>query len=286
MKNLFFGVFTIIAFASCNQKEIVQSENENDSLGMVVSEKEETIEQFINAFNEIEINLDSVAALQLNLYLNTDKPNEFIPNKKENINKKIKAINKIMDSNRLKLVELSGLLDKSNFKNKALIKTIETLNKQLTQKDIELDALNKKLENLNIEVAVLNIMLNNTSKVSRNKDDIISKDIEIMHTAYYLIGYKSALLDAKIIDRKGGLLGIGRTSKLNADFDNSMFNKIDYTKSTTIYINSRCKIITIHPSSSYIMETDSKDKKIIEKITILNPEKFWSASKYLVVEKE
>ena len=107
-----------------------------------------------------------------------------------------------------------------------------------------------------------------------------------LHTAYYIIGKSNDLKEAKIIDRKGGLLGIGRTSKLNSDFDNSKFTRIDYTQISTIAVNSDMKIISNHPTSSYTLDKDEKDKDLVKNIVITNPENFWSASKYLVIVKD
>jgi hypothetical protein len=81
------------------------------------------------------------------------------------------------------------------------------------------------------------------------------------------------------------LLGIGKTEQLSANFDNSKFTKIDYTQTTTIAVNSAMKIVTTHPTDSYTLEKDATDKNKVTNIVITNPEKFWSASKYLVVIK-
>lgn len=115
----------------------------------------------------------------------------------------------------------------------------------------------------------------------------ISEKTAELHTAYYLVGKSKELVASKIIDREGGLLGIGKTSTLSRDFDKSKFTRIDYTKVETISINGDdVKIITSHPTDSYKLDQDLNDKKkIVKNLTITNPEKFWSASKYLVVVK-
>ena len=85
----------------------------------------------------------------------------------------------------------------------------------------------------------------------------------------------------KIINKTGGLLGIGRTSQIDPNIDNSKFTRIDYTKVNDIDLNSTgAKIITAHPSDSYAL--DKNHGKTIN-LMINDPEKFWSASKYLVV---
>ena len=84
-----------------------------------------------------------------------------------------------------------------------------------------------------------------------------------------------------LIDNQGGFLGIGQTAKLSNNLDINMFTQIDYTKVTEIPINSKgIKVVTTHPTGSFSLV---KNGKIVEKLVISDPEKFWSASKYLVI---
>lgn len=285
LKVIIFAT-TLGFFSSCSNNESEVLNSTNDSLLAQTFEKDTAIEQFIVAFNDIETNLDSVAALQQNLYLNTDQPNEFIPNKKDNINKKIDAINKLMVSNRLKIASLTSAIESSKYKNSALVKTIATLNKQLLQKDSELALLNQKLGELNVQVTELNVALESVAADNRSKNELLVSDMEIMHTAYYIVGKKNTLIKANIINRNGGLLGIGRTSKLRANLNTEMFNKIDITNVKIITIGGHAKILTTHPTASYQLVMGARDEKSIEQIRILDVDLFWSISKYLVVIKD
>jgi hypothetical protein len=106
-----------------------------------------------------------------------------------------------------------------------------------------------------------------------------------MHTAYYIVGRTKELKESKLIDRKGGLLGLGKTSRLSANVDNTKFTRIDYTQVSNIPVNStKVKVITSHPSDSYKLEKDAKNKSLVKNLVITNPEKFWATSKYLVIE--
>ena len=119
------------------------------------------------------------------------------------------------------------------------------------------------------------------------KSQTIAEKTAALHSAFYIVGKSKDLQDAKIIDRKGGLLGIGKTSKLNDNFDNSKFTQIDYTQMSSIPVNGGdVKIITSHPNDSYTLDNDLKAKYLVKNILITNPEKFWSVSKYLVVVKD
>lgn len=288
MKKIIFSLITLsaIGFTSCNQQKSAETDPEKDSLIALLNERNESINDFVLTFNEVESNLDSVARKQQIITITSDKPGELKPNQKTKINNEIAAINELMDQNRKKLAELTRKLKNSSSKNAGLEKTIATLTSQIATKDAELVALNDKLNSMSVEIAELNT----TNTILKEDITVKAQDIEskttALHTAYYVVGKSKDLQESKIIDKKGGLLGIGKTTQLNSDFDNSKFTRIDYTQTGNISINSEIKIVTNHPSDSYTLETDEKNKDLVKNIVITNPEKFWSTSKYLVVVSE
>jgi uncharacterized coiled-coil protein SlyX len=234
----------------------------------------------------VERNLDSVAVKQRIITANADKAGELKPNQKARINDQIASINSLMDENRRQLAELNHKLKSSSHKNVQLEKMIATLNNQLCEKDLELDDLNAKLNALNAQVALLQTSVDTLTAQNNVQSQTIADKTTALHTAYYIVGKSKELQDAKIIDKKGGMLGIGKTAKLNGDFDNSKFTRIDYTQTVSITVNSDMKMITSHPSDSYTLDKDAKDKDLVKNIEITNPEKFWSTSKYLVIVKD
>lgn len=283
MKKLIFpAAIAALFIASC--KDPKQDENvvrERDSLMAVIEERETNMNEFMTSFNEVERNLDSVSHKQHIILISSDK--DMKSSQKDRINAEIKAINDLMDANAKKIRQLSYKIGKSDKRNKQLEQTIAMLNDQLNQKYDELVQLNERLNELNLQVAMLQTSVDTlTSQNMAQQQDINNKTSQL-HTAYYIVGDSKELQDANLIDRKGGLLGIGKTATLSGNLDNSMFTRIDYTQVSVIPVNSKdMKIITSHPSDSYTLE---KTGKTIDNIKITNPEKFWSTSKYLVVIK-
>lgn len=286
MKKYVFIAATALVISACNQNELTESNRQKDSLMSVVNERDSFINDFISSFNDVERNLDSVAARQHIIAVNSDRAGELKPTQKARINAEIASINNLMDQNRKKIAELNQKIKKSSGKNVQLEKMIATLKDQLAKKDIELTDLNTKLNSLNAQVATLETAVDTLLAVNGAQSQTIAEETMALHTAYFVVGKSNDLQDANIIDKKGGLLGIGRTSKLSQDFDNSKFTRIDYTQTSSIAINSDMKIVTSHPSNSYTLERDMKDKDLVRNIIITNPELFWSASKYLVVIKD
>jgi len=286
MKNYFLLAAAAWLLSACNRQELADSNHANDSLASVVSEREASLNEFIASFNEVERNLDAVAVKQHIITMNTDKPGEMNKDQKSRINNEIAAINGLMEENRKQITALNHKLKNSSAKNATLEKTLATLSEQLNQKNMELEYLNAQLNSLNAQVAQLETNVSSLTAENDEQSKTIENETAALHLAYYVIGKSSELQDVKIIDRKGGLLGIGRTSQLSANFDNSMFTRIDYTQTSNIAVNSEIKIITSHPSDSYTLVKDGKHKDMVKSIVITNPEKFWSASKYLVVVKD
>ena len=71
---------------------------------------------------------------------------------------------------------------------------------------------------------------------------------------------------------------------LNEQFSKSKeyFTRVDIRQTTSIPIQGKKpKIVTYHPPSSYELQKESDH---LTYINIKNPEEFWSASKYLIVE--
>jgi len=84
-----------------------------------------------------------------------------------------------------------------------------------------------------------------------------------------------------VLTKEGGVLGLGREKVLKPDFNSKAFTSIDITKVQTIPLSSTgAQVITNHPSDSYTI--DIKGDQVSD-IRILDPEKFWASSKYLVV---
>lgn len=287
MKNYLVIGAVAMLIASCNQKELDQSNQSRDSLLTVANQQNAEINEFINSFNDLEATIDSVAKRQQVITMTTNQNGDLKPNQEQRINAEIMAINNLMEENRNKLAELNRKLKNSSHANDGLKKTIELLTNQLSQKETELADLNSRLASLNAKVDQLQTNVTELTDQNTAQAQIISSNVQAMHTAYYVIGKSKELAEAKVIDRDGGLLGIGKTSKINTEIDNSKFTQIDYTVTTTIAINGKdASLITSHPADTYTLEKDAKDKNMVTNLVISNPEKFWSVSKYLVIVKK
>ena len=285
-KLILISALGMLMLNSCTnyKAQLEQSNRERDSLMAIVNERDSSINDFLEAFNEIQNNLDSVTARGNIISRNMANQAELKSTARERINENISAINELMKVNREKINDLSRKLAASGGQNKKLRKMIESLNTQMAEKDQELKSLNEQLAGLNADLAQLQTGYDTLSMANVAQSQTISEQTEMLHTAYYVVGKAKDLEEMGLIDKKGGLLGIGKTAKMTDNFDNSKFTKVDYTQLSSIPINSKAKVVTTHPDDAYSLDKDSKGKATNLRIT--KPEKFWSASKYLVVMTE
>ncbi len=288
MKKIF--TLTVVAatilFSSCNnhEEELKQLQAKQDSLMQVINERDSIVDEFFNAFSDIQDNLNAIKAKE-NI-INTNAINaENSPEVKDQINQDIQTIYNLLQENKEKLKKLEKRLKGAGLKIKALKKTIATLEKQIMEKDAEINELKTKLEAMNIQINTLESNVDSLSIENAKKEETINEQDTELHKAYYVIGTKKELLENGVITKTGGFVGIGRIAKLREDFNKDYFTTIDIRDVTKIAIYSKkAKIVTTHPAGSYEFKTNEKGD--VEALIIKDPDKFWSVSKYLVILAE
>jgi len=267
-----------LSLSSCGGGEEKPVNREADSLSQIngklsgdLNAKDEVIQDFINQFNDIQSDLNAIKEKEKIVSKSASKGD--VKNSQDQIKEDIQSIYDLMLKNRQRLGAMSEKLKQSNLKLSGLEKMIENMQTSLNLKDEEIAELRTQIEGLNIELS--NLTTNYKSLESEN-----NSKTEEMNTAYYAIGTSKELIEKKVISKEGGLLGLGKSTKVSQDFNREYFTKINIEKTTSIALGvKKAKMLTTHPSSSYQLV----GTKPIEKIEISNPKEFWSASKFLII---
>ncbi|HCT29312.1 MAG TPA: hypothetical protein DIW31_00925 [Bacteroidales bacterium] len=287
MNKLFIiaSLSLIIATSGCKEKEKRQIElltKENNALRAESQSKDSTINGFFQMLNEIESNLAQIKIKENYISKNTTNASELNSDTREQINEDIKIINELMSKNKRTIIYLSNKLKESNLKVAEFEKMLAQTNETIQERDTEISLLKDKLTQMDFSIAVLNAQVDTLNTEKAQLTETVNKQVETINTAYYAFGTQKELIDNKIIDKSGGFLGIGKTSKLKNDFNIDYFTKADISKLTTIPLSGKkVKVITVHPTDSYKLV--SNQNGVVEKIDIIDANKFWSASKYLVI---
>lgn len=280
-KLIFISLVTLVLFGCENKKKEYEAlRTRYDSLLSIGFTKDTAIISYLESFNAIQANLDSIKQAEMIITQNTLNGGELEVDQKEQINRDINMIMEKLNENKKTIAELRSKIKKSNSKVAVLEDMIDRMTRQIEDKDVEIAQLREQLEKMNIQIEIMSGDIENLSAEGIAKSQTISEQTEELNTAYYVIGTKRELLDQNIITREGGFAGIGRNKKLKEDFNADYFTRVDITKINSIpVLRKKADIITTHPSQSYRIYGE----KTVDSIVITNQKQFWSASKYLVI---
>ena len=288
MKKLLF-VLSVAILTSCGQhkKDLARMQAKQDSIAQLAVQKDNSILELLGDMNEIQANLDSIKTLEKIVSVQTSPGTELKSAAKQRIVEDIAQINNLLQKNKELVKSLQGKLRASNVKIAELEKMIALLDKQMGEKDAEIASLKQELENLHINVSDLNQKIETLTAESeatiKAKTQTIDEQTIAMNTAFYAFGTKKELAEKNVIEKEGGVLGIGKTIKMKKDFNRDYFMKIDIREFNQLPLNTKkAKIVTTHPAGSYHLT----GTKTVESLVIDNPEDFWKASKYLLLVVE
>ena len=246
-------------------------ENVSGNLNGKLNEKDAAIQELVSSFNEIQENLNAIKEKEKIISKVTSDGD--VKSKEDQIKEDIQSIYDLMAKNKDRIGSLSKKLKNSKLKIEGLEKMIENMQATLNLKDSEIEELKTKIEGLNVELSNLTTNYKAVENESNQKTEIIN-------TAFYAIGTSKELKENNVITKEGGIIGLGKTTKLSSDFNKEYFTKINIEKTTSINLGAKkIKMLTTHPSISYKLIGE----KPIEKLEITNTKEFWSASKYLVI---
>jgi len=284
MKKIIFLALITGMVTGCGQRareEAERLQQEKLELEQQLSNQEESINEFLSAINQIEENLALIREKERGISQGTRNNLEGEANQMERINEDIRLIGELMQQNRQLINRLNRDLRGSNLRIGEFEKRVEQLNERILQKETEIAALQEELGRMNLRVEYLTTTIDTLQLVAQERERFINAQTIEMNTAFYTMGSRRELSDSGIILREGGFLGIGRTSRLHPEFDLAHFTRIDLTHTREITIAStETRIITPHPAGSWEFRTENG----LTILAILDPAKFWSTSRHLVIE--
>lgn len=280
MRKLLFICICALALGACKQEKAKGPDpalaQQRDSLNQIIAQKDNELNDMMGTMNEIEEGFREINEAQNRVSL---AKNGEGSNRTQRIRENIQFIQSTMKQNRELINKLTRQLRESSVKGDQFKRTIENLtnqleekNKQLQQLRAELDAKDIHISELDEKISGLNTNVNNLTNESAQKSQQISQQDKQLHTAWFVFGTKSELKEQNIY--KDGKV-------LQSNFNKEYFTKIDIRVDKEIKLYSRsAKMLTAHPASSYSLQRDANKQYVLR---ILNPDQFWSTSKYLVI---
>ena len=275
-----------MVFAACNthQAELDAAIKTNDSLSLIIQNKDTELDSLFATLNQIEENLAAVNS-RYNTVQELRRANmEGQPNVKSQISAQIKDIENLMAANRQKIASLQAKINTETKEGTRLQELVSRQEERIAQQESQIAQLLTELENNKVIIKKLNQDVTDLTASNEQKEQYIKQQNAEANRAYYVVGNYSDLNEAGIVSKAGGFIGIGRRQGTNSDMPLDRFTQIDRTKVTTIPINmKRALVVSKHPENSYELVMDENDDKVVSYLRILNPAKFWEQTRFLVI---
>jgi hypothetical protein len=278
-----FGCKTDKESEKLEAKEALISElkTENENLQDKAENAEQSLNDFMQAFNDINQNLEEIKRREDIISLTAENM-EFGVNGTEKIQEDILLIYDLLEENKETVDELRSKMEAGDMINEDMQRSLDLLGRSVDKKNEQISALRNRLENMNFEMQVLNDSLDSLMLANQLQHKKIQAQEDILSTGYYIIGSSRDLYNMGITTRKGGFAGIGSISQIDEHFETRLFKKLNIYETRRIPLKSKkVKILSTHPAHAYKFDGPND---YYENLIITRPEKFWTTSRYLVIE--
>jgi hypothetical protein len=283
--GLLFASLFCVPLTSCgpSDDEILAVQQAEDA-GMARDSLEN---ELVETMDEINRNLDVIKEKQGMISL---EGNSEDISKKTEILHNISIINDLIDANRRKIDELTIQAKKLGKEKSALARIAEQTRARIKKQEEEIADLKARLEQESYKVEDLNRKLDEV----RSDNEALQAEAEMLlkgnaeleknlNKAYFTYGTSQQLAEKGIVEKKGGLFGLGSKDALTSAYfkNKASFTELDLRETSTIPIQGKKPLLlTSHPQGSYQLKSEGDYSQLV----IIDAGDFWSTSRFLIIE--
>jgi len=240
-----------------------------------------------STINEIQSSLESLEQdLSGQLFTQKEIPGTSPEERRNRIISSIANMRDQIEADKKKIATLEKQLATSKNQLKGVQEIVNKLKASISEKEQIMDELQQRLgilnETLETERRTSAEEIQKREMTITEKEQQITQQSIEANTIYYVYGTRKELMAKGIMDRKGGLLGIGKVSTVKQNIPIEQFNSMNLLETQQISFPATKKgysILTNHPATSYKVEKEG-DQNIL---TILDPTNF-RKQKFVVIE--
>jgi len=240
-----------------------------------------------STINEIQSSLESLEQdLSGQLFTQKEIPGTSPEERRTKIISSIANMRDQIEADKKKIATLEKQLATSKSQLKGVQEIVNKLKASISEKEQIMDELQQRLgilnETLETERRTSAEEIQKREMTITEKEQQITQQSIEANTIYYVYGTRKELMSKGIMDRKGGLLGIGKVSTVKQNIPVEQFITINLLENQQITFPATKKgysILTNHPATSYKVEKEG-DQNIL---TILDATSF-RKQKFVVIE--
>lgn len=259
-------------------KEFKELQAQRDSLLMHSAGSESEAMEMMAVISEVEANFAKIREAEKYISTQSVQSGEMSQDTKDRVSENFKMINEILLRNKQQLAELNKKQGSSSNEIVSLKNTINRLNSEMKESVSRLAELQVELAQKDAQIAQLSNDVTALAMEAEQQSATIKLQDRTLNTAYYVFGTASELKDQKILS--GGFLQ--QTRVLKDTFNKDYFLQIDVRDVTDVPLYApKAKLWSTHPDGTYEL-VKGDDGDIVFHIT--DTQRFWSLTKYLIIE--
>lgn len=282
MKKIWILFFVAGLAAACTNvkesKEYKQLQAERDSLRMQSSSADAEIDEMMSVISEVEANFDKIREAEKYISTQSAQAGEMSRDVKTRVNDNFLMISEILKRNKAQLEDLNRKYSGSNKQVATLKNTIDRLNREMQESSNRIVELQSQLAAKDEQIAQLAQDVTALATEAEQQSATIQAQDRSLNTAYYVFGTSRELKEHKILS--GGFLQSTRV--MQETFNREYFLQIDIREVTQIPLyEKKAKLWSTHPEGTFQF-VEGDDRNLTLQIT--DTQRFWSLTKYLIIE--
>lgn len=281
MKKIVIIVAGVIMLAACKNQNGVNThlQQQVDSLQTIVDNKDAELNDIIVTMTEVQTGIRRIAEAEGRVTV-ADGSQESASSRAI-IRDNMEYICQAMQQNRDLVAQLREKLNASRFKGDKLKNLVDGLQTQVESQNLRIQELQATLVEKDSTILAQTMRIDSLSQSvasltesAKERTGTLAVQDKQLNNAWFVYGTKSEL-------KEQGILKGGEVLKDN-DFNKDYFTEIDIRQVKDIKTYSKsARLLTTHPDGSYML---TKDGNGYYELHISNPSRFWSVSKYLVMQ--
>lgn len=281
MKKIFIIAAGIIMMTACQSRNGANErmQHQIDSLQTIVDNKDAELNDIVVTMTEVQTGIRRIAEAEGRVTV-ADGSQESASTRAI-IRDNMEYICEAMQQNRDLVAQLREKLNASRFKGDKLKNLVDGLQSQVEMQNIRIQELQASLAEKDstimaqiVRIDSLSQSMENLSEINREQSGTVARQEKQLNSAWFVYGTKAEL-------KEQGILKDGKVLKDN-EYNKDYFTEIDirHVKDIKTYSKS-AKLLTTHPEGSYMLAKDGNGHYVLH---ISNPSRFWSVSKYMVMQ--
>lgn len=274
------GLVAVSAYLIATIQKNHDLKKQNEEITAYVDDATKTI-------SDIQSSLDAISAESLkNISSNPELPDSALVDKKGHIMNRIDQLNSQMEAYKTKISDLEKKLNNNSIKIRGLEQLIEKLKTNLAEKEEMIASLSGQINELNktleTERTASKQEIATREQTIADKEQALKLQEEMINTVYYVVGTQKELIKKGILEKTGGILGIGSTTRVQKKYNPADFMSMNLLNEQTITIDKSLKKVNVLSSQNATSYEIIPVNENQTKLQVLKPEIF-RQNKYVVI---